>query len=459
MKRREALCVYGAEADEASEFFSAWLTEDPTRKLLILNERIPLQKAAWEHLLFELKLTFLPSASKKQKEHGEKLFEEFKFLQMGAEALLADVRDQGKKVVENILCNLPYLNGSYRASSFVNRFKGIPAVICGAGPSLHRHIPLLKNAKEKGVLFAGGSAVKALHDQGIRPHAMAYLDPQPPNHLYSQESLKDLPLFFPLRVAHQVLRTAQGPKVWAADGLSYPVETWLTQQLGIEEMSVEGGWNVITFCISLCALMGCNPIVLVGVDLSLPDGQSYAQGIDHTYNNEELIETKQGITKKDFLLAADWIAQFAEAHPEISLINVAKEAWKIPGVKTKPLEKILKKFSENEIRFDLSEPLHCKAEVAVQKWKENKTKACKMIASMLTLLEQHFPSDPRDSGSYALCEVEFEELPIFQLFLKPMWEVWRNLFEQQTQIDEPYPGFGATVQKWLFFQEVLNESV
>jgi hypothetical protein len=459
MKRREALCVYGENVDEANQFFSCWLTEDPTRKLIVFNERVPLQKVAWEHLLFDLKLAFLPSTSKKQRQVGEKLFEEFKFLQMGAEALLGDVRDQGKTVTQNLLRNLSFLNGAYKASAFANSFEGIPAIICGAGPSLHRHLPFLNLAKEKGLLLAGGSAVKALYEQGIRPHAMAYLDPQPPAQLFSKESLEELPLFFPLRVATEVLQSAQGPKIWAADGISYPIETWLTKQLDIEEPSIEGGWNVVTFCISLCAMMGCNPIVLVGVDLLLPEGESYTKGIAHTYKKEELIETKQGLTKKDFLLAADWIESFAEEHPEISIINVAKEAWKIPGVKTKPFEKILKKLSEREIRFDFASPLHCKSEHALKSWEENKSKANTMILSKISMLEKHFPVDPRDSGEYALLEVEFEELPIYQLFLKPIWEVWRNLFEQQTPVDEPYPGFGVTVQKWLFFQEVLNESV
>jgi hypothetical protein len=455
MKRREALCVYGADASEAREFFSPWLAQDATRKLIVFDERIPLQKTAWEHLLFDLKLEFLPSVSKKQRKLGETLFEEFKFLQMGAEALLADVRDQGKTVTQNILQNLGFLSGAYKASSFRNRFKGVPAVICGAGPSLYRHLPQLKEAKDKCFLLAGGSAIKALQSQGIAPHAAAYLDPNPPAHLFSKEALKDLPLFFPLRVSHEVLKSTSGPKIWAADGLSYPIETWLTEQLGLSEPSLEGGWNVVTFCISLCEMMGCNPIVLVGVDLSLGSGKSYTQGIAHEYKKEELIKTKQGITKKDFLLAADWIESFAGDYPKTSLFNVAEEAWKIPGVKKRPLSKILSNLSERVVALDFTDPISCDNKTVVQKWEEDKAEAKKKIAKLIKMLEAHFPSDPRSTGEYALCEVEFEELSAFQFFLKPIWEVWRNLFEQELGLSEPYAGFRAAMQKWLFFQEVL----
>lgn len=459
MKRREALCVFGSSVEAAENVFSAWLEKHPEGKFVYLEERSPLQQVAWEHLLFDLQLAFSPSASKKEKEQGQKIFEELKFLQIGAEALLSDVKDQGKTVANNIMLNLPFLEGSFRASELSNRFKGVPAIICGAGPSLDRHLPFLREAKNKTLLLAGGSAIKALKSSGVVPHAAAYIDPNPASQLFSRDSLENVPFFFSLRLSPEVLKSAKGPKIWAADGQSYPMERWFTEQLGIEEPSIDAGWNVATFCISLAAMMGCNPIILIGVDLSLPSGQSYAKGVSQTYPNEELVQTDQGVTKKDFILAADWIAAFAKDHPEITLMNGASEAWKIENVSTVSLESLLSQMPKKEIAFDLSslQPIQGKTKQVLAKWKESRIKGKDLCGQLLSLLESHFPGDPRSSGQYALFEVELEELPIFQYYLKPIWEVWRFVFEHEQTKQEPYPGFRASVQKWLFFQDILKE--
>lgn len=461
MKRKEALCTFGIGLEEAKEMFSSWIQEEPSRKIFLLEEGA-LQNLAWQHLLFDLKLALSPVLSEEQKQLGSELFERLKFWQIGAEALLADVKDQGKKVADNILSNLPLLEGAYFASSLAQSYKGIPALICGAGPSLHRHLPLLKIARERTLLFAGGTALKVVAESGSVPHFAAALDPDPPPPLFSSEAIKGVPFFFPLRLAKRILLKIEGPRIWAADGISYPLEHWLTKQLGLDEPNIEGGWNVATFCISLAAMMGCNPIVLVGVDLSLPEGKSYTSDVDHSYQKNHLIETTQGLTKGDFILAADWIASFKENHPSIQLINVSKEAWPMEGVDYCSLDSLIKRFPQHGISSIEESSLglqvqcaHAPSEI-IQGWKRSLAIADDHCASLIERLEKNFPSDPRQLGNYILHEVELEEEPAAQFFLEPIWMVWKHLFNEE-DLNEPYRGFRETVQKWLFWRSIIKE--
>jgi hypothetical protein len=453
--REETLCVYGGDLQEALSHFSPWLAQSPTRRLVVFNEETFLQKIAQDELLRSLHLNFLPNATDGQRTKGEKLFVELQFLQVGFEGVLANVYDQGRMVLDNILHNLPKLSGSYPLSALKNSFSGIPALLCGAGPSLGRHFSLLQAAKEKMVLFAAGNAIQLLHNHRIMPHALAYLDPNSLDPGWSFDALGTLPLFFSLRANHHLVAAARGSRIWVANGESYPIESWLVEQLGIHERGLSGGWNVLTFCISLSALMGCNPIILVGGDLSFPGNLFYTDGVPGTHTAIDVIETEEGKTKKDFLLAADWIEQFAEEHPEIELINVAEEAWKIPGVHRESLRELIGRFPDREVRFDFPEPLLCDTDQVIHSWEGERIKARRAIVQILYLIERRFPEDPRGSGEYALYEVEFQDLPIFEWFLRPIWEVWSPVIEREAGLEGPYPGFKAIMQKWLFLKSMV----
>jgi len=81
------------------------------------------------------------------------------------------------KLLENILPNIQAWHGSFLASGLSGRFKNIPAVICGAGPSLHAHLPFLKEWEDKALILAGGSTITALSNHGFTPHLGIAFDP------------------------------------------------------------------------------------------------------------------------------------------------------------------------------------------------------------------------------------------------------------------------------------------
>ena len=74
---------------------------------------------------------------------------------------------QGRPYYSNFYKNLFELPKAKPASSLFSKFDKVPAIICGAGPSLEKNLPLLGTLKDRAIIFAGGTAMNALNAQGM----------------------------------------------------------------------------------------------------------------------------------------------------------------------------------------------------------------------------------------------------------------------------------------------------
>ncbi len=83
------------------------------------------------------------------------------------------------KLLRNLLPNIKRWHGSFLASGLRGKFHGIPALICGAGPSLESSIPHLKSLEDRALIIAGGSTIAALSNRGIHPHIRDRSRPEP----------------------------------------------------------------------------------------------------------------------------------------------------------------------------------------------------------------------------------------------------------------------------------------
>ena len=433
MGERSVICVYGKH-----------VARGPPQKMIVLEEEIDLQRTAWDLLFHDLHLQIGENVGAEGEQEAERLFEELKFWQRGAEALVSDVRDLGGQIVANFMANLPYLEGALKASAFSLKYAGVPAIICGSGPSLKRHLPLLKFLEKRVLLFAGGSSLKILAENGITPHMGAALDPYAGKQIFPAEGIDTPFFFFPLRVSKEVLPLVRGKKVWVADGASYPLERWLTGELGIEEARIDGGWNVATLCIHLASMMGCDPIILVGVDLAL---------------SLESVGLQQGevVTKNDFLLAADWIEDFIKEHPSLNIYTVSKECLDIPSILYRSLEnftfperEIPKCFSSEDMVFSAS------LKSVIDRWQESVVRVAGLVEELLLIFERAYPLDPRSQGSYSLKEVEMAEEPFYRFLVEPIWDVFRFVLVHE-EVHTPFPGFKETIQKLVFIQKLARE--
>lgn len=406
-----------------------------------------LKRIAWETLFSSCRFTF----------EEENLEERLRHFQRGAHAVLADVRDMGKRIIGNIVRNLPLLAQARPIFPFAQAFTGVPAVICGAGPSLEKSLPFLPDIRQRALIFAGGSALNALTHASIFPHFAAALDPEPPPHLFRQQGAVEAPLLYQNRVANQLLQDCHGPRIWVPDNVSYPIEQWLVERLGIDAPPFEAGWNVATFCLHVAVAMGCNPIVITGVDLCNPKGKAYAAGVSMPNAPKEEL-------KDDFLLAAEWIEEFVAAHPGTTFINASTGGLPLRGMRQAALQEIefpsltfgLATDLEGKIYSLLSGPTVASPQTiknALQEFKENLVTSRLLIERMVALLQKWYPEDASSKGEFILPEVELEENPVHTYVLQPLWNVW------QWVVCPPYKNDAYTqrLQKLLFFQKAIQE--
>lgn len=178
--------------------------------------------------------------------------------------------------VRDVLDNLYTLIADPPLLSLEGAYRGVPAFIVGAGPSLDRNIEELRRARTKGIVFVANSAAFALAKRDIVPHVICCLESIDISHrLQTLPYLDDVIRSFSLSAHPSTLKAGNGPLLPFHEALPQyagPLDS-LTRVPGV---TVCG--SVSTAAFSLAQLLGCSPIVLVGQDMAFTDGDTYASG-------------------------------------------------------------------------------------------------------------------------------------------------------------------------------------
>ena len=180
---------------------------------------------------------------------------------------------------ENYKNNLPRISKASGVSKLADRFKGIPAVLVGAGPSLDKNVHLLPLVKGKAVIISCDAALKVLQRHSVMPDIVVNLDPQPTVlNFFEGVETRGLTLIAP---------TIASPKLcddWRGNLFFYnkhaPDIPALAQisarhaELG----ALTPGGTVLSIAFDLAFKMGADPIAFIGQDLSYPERNAYAAG-------------------------------------------------------------------------------------------------------------------------------------------------------------------------------------
>jgi len=271
-------------------------------------------------------------------------------------ALYSDVL-YSHKIVENVLANYLRLHTCFNANAL--QFKNVPAIICGAGPSLEKSFSALRQAGNKALIFAGGSAIPILTRNKICPHFAIAVDP---NHeeleRMQQHAPHEAPFLFAPRVHRDVFSTMSGPYGYLKTDTGGFFENWLEEKLGLggncagPDMGSEA-FSVTTLAISYAYALGCNPIILTGVDLAYTSGKRYASGVEADKGQaadpralEKIlirsdIHGKPVETLLKWVMESDCISSFAKEHPETTFLNASEGGLGFSGIENTTLEQAL----------------------------------------------------------------------------------------------------------------------
>lgn len=279
----------------------------------------------------------------------------------------------GVHFYQNFYHNILRLRHTHQGSLLFNKFKNIPAIVCGSGPSLQQHLPSLPSLKSKALVLSSGSATKILSSHNIHPHIAVCVDPTPEQYQnLSGHNAFECPFFYHPRLYFQALREIHGPRLLLNSPKNYPLIEWLEKLLSLNTIDLEkGGTSTSNFCLSLAHLMGCNPIIFLGLDLSYVEKNKYAPGLKNNSFEENLStpsHTWWGTTKGqdkhgksittawNWLSEASWFEVFSQKHPDITLINASENSLLLKNIPNIPLKEVENIHLKNT--YDIRNRLH-----------------------------------------------------------------------------------------------------
>lgn len=361
------------------------------------------------------------------------------------ELVASDYREFGVDVLHNVYSNLRSLDSVIFAADLQKYFPRRPVLVCGAGPSLLHQLEEIRGLYDQLFILGCGSAIPILMESGIRPHMVAFIDPDPPIDPFRALENFDMPLLYQSRMSKDIFKLHKGAKIWMGSSGGYLIEKWLDDELGFPDHFFDGGWNVANFGIRAMAELGASSIYFIGVD------SCYAKEVVEPH--EWLLKDVHGklqVTRKDLFMGAKWIGDFAKEHSHVPIVNVGGSGLFIDGVQTCTLEELKKTlpawypacitFNEvKEHRVDRARSLGLLMEIeaSLHRSKE-KVEVC------LEMFQKQ-----SETAASALFDVEIKDELAHNLLLKPMWDIWKHMILRESSRAEK-------LQELLFFYRVLE---
>jgi hypothetical protein len=182
---------------------------------------------------------------------------------------------------KNTFKNCHYFFTRGGVSVLRNRFRGIPAIVVAAGPSVEQDLQLLEKYGADCVLIAVDTVLNTLLNRGIEADFVVTVDPQLINsyHLAGISAPTDAPQL-PILVADPavyptVLRTYRGD-VLITSSVFNPGR--IVEQFSEIKGSIAAGGSVATAAFDLARIMGADPVILMGLDLSFSGLKTHISG-------------------------------------------------------------------------------------------------------------------------------------------------------------------------------------
>lgn len=256
----------------------------------------------------------------------------------------------------NILENVQRLSQSFCVNRWRGKFKGVPAIICGAGPSLKKTAVHLEKLEDKALIIAGGSTLSALSHLNIKPHLGLAVDPNPREY----DCLKGcqfsaIPFLYASRLYPKVFELFQGPLGYIRSGTGGACEAYFEKALGIADDLIgpelgREALSVTTLATAFATALGCSPIIFAGVDMAYADQKQYAEGVlAENETNEKPLKRKNQrgdsiYTTVKWIMESDTLSSFAEDHPDHRFFNASVEGLGFRKIPYLPFEEISQKY-------------------------------------------------------------------------------------------------------------------
>lgn len=177
---------------------------------------------------------------------------------------------------ENTLKNLPHMFASPDIGELAGKFKDIPFILIGAGPSLDESIDFLREMQDKAIIVSSNSPFRKLINNGIRPHLVVTADPLKATLAGFQDvKLDHVPLACPFSAYPEIVERFSGRIIsWCTFN---PIIKALRDQRNEQEGTAIMEQGTVSGCVlDISRVLGCKKVMFIGQDMCvLDDGRYY----------------------------------------------------------------------------------------------------------------------------------------------------------------------------------------
>ena len=547
LENTPVLYVYGVGLGYYYEAAKNWLEEDASRCLVFLEndlaviyrllqtdmgtkilddkqvqlhyfenidqDTVMIQWLTWYFVLNSLEISTLDSYQKTHPETLASIKRRIGHDSVIKNSLVSEYLRHGATFYHNFYSNMLHLSSSYLGDALTGKFKGVPAIICGAGPSLNKNIDQLKSLNNQALLFAGGSSMNALTSKGIFPHFGAGIDPNPTqlSRLVSNFAF-ETPYFYRSRMFHSAFKTIHGPRLYVTGSGGFNTSEWFEKKLDIKSQPVDEGHNVINLCFSIANMLGCSPIIFVGMDLAYTDMKMYAGGIlgDSTVNETNITDASNldtsAFPRKDihgnpvytlwkWIAESQWISETAEdfkkekGKHEVPFINATEGGIGFANIPNMTLKEATEKFLQKH--QDLRSRVHAEMmnvtlnQVSQQKVLDliielrdsliNCISHCTILIDEVKKVQEKLEKGKNttknlQTGLAALAETELSEEPAFEYVLEIFHNMIAKVLERErhcirydkklpTEREKNIQRLEVNKKKFVFLRETAKTNI
>ena len=249
----------------------------------------------------------------------------------------------GINLQENTLENLPHMASSPDIGQLEGKFKDIPFILIGAGPSLDESIDFLHQVKANAIIVCSNSSFRKLVNSGIRPNLVVTADPMPPTLAgFQNVDLSDVPLACPFSAYPEIVRRFSGRIIsWVTFS---PLIDVLKDAQGLSSGTPIMEQGTVSGCVlDISRLLGCSKVLFVGQDMCVrDDGKYYSDDSAYADSGSHYVSKLEGhrlpgntsdevVVEGRLFVYLKTFEKFIKENPHINYRNLARTGVKVEG--------------------------------------------------------------------------------------------------------------------------------
>jgi hypothetical protein len=252
------------------------------------------------------------------------------------------------------MLNLEYAMKLAQLQQLRDRYIGQKAVLVASGPSLKESLPHLADMQRSAFIFAAGSAINGLVNNGVVPDFAVTYDSSETNYeAHFKNTLYKGPMFIGSTTNSEIVKHFEG------SGILFGMDSDDVSKRFFPSMPyLPSVPSVANATLNIMYYLGFSEVYLVGQDLAMPNGAYYAEGV-HQHAAVARLKTDFQVPSNDggtvgtnsmlyaFLETFNGMIGLIDAE-RTKVLNLAKHGAKIQGAPYLPVEAFPFEFVREE---------------------------------------------------------------------------------------------------------------